>query len=164
MLIVDDASTDGTAKIIQRYNDPGLKIIRLSENVGAAAAINYAFCFVRSEFVARIDYDDRYNPNFLVDSIEALRQCPEAGFVCAGGRMIDSEGVAGSVCSPADYGEEPGCRDRFASMLAAAFRNGTDYSRADVVIGCRAIPVPARMDFCDWYMNLTMAETAPVAS
>src|SRR5215472_4148800 len=67
-LVVDDASTDGTARILQRYDDPRFEIIRLEKNGGAAAAINYAFGMVRSEFVARIDYDDRYHPNFLADS------------------------------------------------------------------------------------------------
>ncbi len=74
-LVVDDASTDRTAKILQDYDDPRLEVIRLAKNVGAASAINYAFALVRSEFVARLDYDDRYHPNFLVDSVDALQRC-----------------------------------------------------------------------------------------
>ena len=50
-LVVDDASTDRTTKIIQRYNDPRLEVIRLAKNVGAAAAINHAFGAIGSEFV-----------------------------------------------------------------------------------------------------------------
>jgi glycosyltransferase involved in cell wall biosynthesis len=86
-LVLDDASTDGTAKILERYDDLRFEIIRLEKNVGAAAAINHAFGMVRSEFVARIDYDDRYHPNFLVDSVDALRRHPDAAFVCAAVRI-----------------------------------------------------------------------------
>jgi glycosyltransferase involved in cell wall biosynthesis len=160
-LVVDDASTDRTAKILQHCDDPRFEVIRLAENVGAAAAINHAFGVVRSEFVARIDYDDRYHPNFLVDSIHALQRHPDAAFVCAAVRMINSKGVPGVTAGPADYGEGPGCHDRFASMLERYFVT------APTILGRtshwrRAIPIPAGMNFCDWYMNLTMAETAPV--
>jgi glycosyltransferase involved in cell wall biosynthesis len=160
-LVVDDASTDRTAKILQRYDDPRFEVIRLAKNVGAAAAINHAFGMIRSEFVARIDYDDRYHPDFLVNSIDALQRQPDAAFVCAAVRMIDSEGVPGVTTGPADYGQEPGSRDRFASMLERNFVT------APTILGRAsrwrlAIPVPAGMNFCDWYMNLTMAETAPV--
>jgi glycosyltransferase involved in cell wall biosynthesis len=161
VIVVDDASSDGTAEILQRYVDAGFEIIRLAENVGAAAAINYAFKLVRGEFVARLDYDDRYHSNFLVDSVGALRRCPHAAFVCAAVRMINSEGVSGATAGPADYGEEPGCDDRFVSMLERNFVT------APTILGrtahwLRAIPVPVGMNFCDWYMNLIMAETAPV--
>src|SRR6516165_692144 len=111
VIVVNDASSDGTAKILQQYGaDAGFEIVRLTENVGAAAAINHAFTLVRGEFVARIDYDDRYHSNFLVDSLDALQRHPDAAFVCAAVRMINSDGVPGVTASPADYGEEPGCR------------------------------------------------------
>src|SRR5262245_21748455 len=161
VIVVDDASSDRTAKILARNVDASFEIVRLAENVGAAAAINHAFTLVRGEFVARIDYDDRFHPNFLIDSVHALQRHPDAAFVCAAVRMINSEGVPGATAGPADYGEEPGSRDRFASMLERHFVT------APTILGYtshgrRAIPIPAGMNFCDWYMNLTMAETAPV--
>lgn len=161
VIVIDDASSDRTAKLLERYGEADFDIIRLAENVGAAAAINHAFTLVQGEFVARIDYDDRYHANFLVDSVEALQRHPEAAFVCGAVRMIDSEGVSGATAGPAEYGEESGCRDRFASMLERNFVT------APTILGRtshwqRAIPIPAGMNFCDWYMNLTMAEMTPV--
>src|ERR1700687_3686162 len=161
VLVLDDASSDGTAKILQHYDDPRFDVIRLAKNVGAAAAINHAVSLVRSEFMARIDYDDRYHPNFLVHSVEALQRHPDAAFVCAAARIIDSEGVPHVITGPSEYGEEPGCRDRFASLLEHHFVT------APTILGRtshwhRAMPIPAGMDFCDWYMNLIMAEAAPV--
>src|SRR6516164_1754392 len=161
IIVVDDASRDGTAKILRGYVDAGFEIIHLPKNIGAAAAINLAFKLVRGEFVARIDYDDRYHRNFLIDSVDALQRHPDAAFVCAAVRIINSEGVSVATAGPPDYGEEPGCRDRFASMLERNFVT------APTILGrtshwLRAIPIPAGMNFCDWYMNLTMAETAPV--
>src|ERR1700730_3559920 len=161
VIVVDDASSDETAKILEQYIDAVFEIVRLAENVGAAAAINHAFTLGRGEFVARIDYDDRYQPNFLVAAVAGLQRYPDAAFVCAAVRMMDSEGAPGATAGPANYGEEPGCHDRFASMLERHFVT------APTILGRtshwrRAIPIPTGMNFCDWYMNLTMAETAPV--
>ena len=162
VILVDDASSDGTLDILRRFDRPPFEIVRLPKNIGAAAAVNHAFSLVVGKYVARIDYDDRYHPNFLVASLAALERHPEAAFVCGRVRQIDSEGEPGVVSGPHDYGEEAGCRDRFRSMLTRHFVT------APTILGRtehwrRAIPVPKGMDFCDWYMNLTMAESAPVA-
>ena len=161
IIVTDDASSDATPEILARYQDPRIEVIRFDANVGAASAISRAFALVRGEFVARIDYDDRYHPSFLVESVAALRRHPDAAFVCARVRMIDADGVPNHSAGPGDYGEESGSRDRFRSMLTRHFVT------APTILGRtshwrRAIPVPDGMDFCDWYMNLTMAENAPV--
>ena len=161
VLIIDDASTDGTAEILSGYQGGTFEIIRNEKNIGAAASINRAFGLVRGDYVARIDYDDRVHRNFLVDSLAALQRHPAAAFVCANVVMIDPEGQPGAVAGPFQYGEDAGCRDRFRSMLTRHFVTApTILGRTDHWL--RAIPVPAEMNFCDWYMNLTMAETAPV--
>jgi hypothetical protein len=112
--------------------------------------------------VGRIDYDDRYRPNFLVESIAALKADPDAAFVCGRAEMIDPDGRPTGIVGPSDYGEAGGAKDRFAALLADHFVT------APTILGrtahwMRAMPVPQGMNFCDWYMNLTMAETAPVA-
>lgn len=161
VIVADDGSTDGTQAIVRSYDDRRIVNARLEQNVGAAAAINHAFGLVRGNFVARIDYDDRYHRNFLTESVAALERHPDAAFVCSNVMMIDPDGVPGMCAGPLEYGETPGCRDRFQSMLTQHFVT------APTILGRtghwrRAIPIPAGMNFCDWYMNLTMAETAPV--
>ena len=162
VIIIDDASTDNSKSILDGYRDPRFEVIRFEKNVGAAAAINHAFTLAQGEFVARIDYDDRYRPDFLTQSLAALRKHPEAALVCAAAQMIDSNSVVGEITGPAAYGEAPGVADRFASMLARHFVT------APTVLGRtshwrKIMPLPEGMDFCDWYMNLSMAEVAPVA-
>lgn len=161
VIVTDDASTDGTAAILARYDDPRLEIVRLPQNVGAAAAITLAFERVAGELVARLDYDDRYHRNFLTQSVPALQRHPEAAFVCSNAMMIDPAGQASEPTGPFQYGEAAGCRDRFQSMLTRHFVT------APTILGRtrhwrRAIPVPPGMNFCDWFMNLTMAEAAPI--
>lgn len=161
IVVIDDASTDATDAILRRYGDSLIEHIRLPHNEGAAAAINHAFACVSGEYLARIDYDDRYRRNFLTESLPALERYPDAAFVCGGVRIIDKDGTPGALASPADYGETPGSRDRFASMLRRHFVTApTILARTHHWL--RATPIPAGMNFCDWYMNLIMAESAPV--
>lgn len=161
IVVVDDASTDATPAVMARYTDQRIEYLRLDPNVGSAAAINRGFDLVRGEYLARIDYDDRYHRNFLVDSMAALLSHPEAAFVCANAMMIDPESRPGTVVGPRDYGEAPGSSDRFRPLLERHFVTApTILARTSA--WRRAIPLPAGMNFCDWYMNLTMAETAPV--
>ena len=160
VIVFDDASTDGTEAVVRSVMDPRIEYIRLDKNIGAAAAINLAFKYVRGEYVARIDYDDVYHKNFLIDSMELLEMFPEAAFVCGAIRMIDCDGQAAGVAGPASYGQDTGVRDRFLDLLKHNFVS------APTILGrtkCwqQALPVPAGLNFCDWYMNLCMAEQAP---
>src|SRR5918994_2765764 len=76
VIVFDDASTDGTEAVVRSVMDPRIEYIRLDKNIGAAAAINLSFKHVRGEYVARIDYDDVYRSNFLMDSLELLEAFP----------------------------------------------------------------------------------------
>jgi glycosyltransferase involved in cell wall biosynthesis len=161
IIVLDDASSDGTQAAVRNIVDPRIEYIRLDKNVGAAAAINLAFRHVRGEYVARIDYDDVYHSNFLADSMAILQLYPKAAFVCGAIRMIDSEGRAAGVAGPASYGQEAGVRDRFLDLLKSNFVS------APTILGqarCwhQALPIPEGLNFCDWYMSLCMAEKAPI--
>ena len=161
VLIVDDGSTDATPDLLRSYRRAPFQIVRIDPNGGAAAAITRASSLIRGEFTARIDYDDRYRPGFLIASLAALKSCPDAAFVCASVQSIDADSNAGDLFGPDAHGQEPGCRDRFRELLASHFVTAptllarTEHWR-------RAMPIPEGMDFCDWFINLTMAERAPV--
>lgn len=162
IIVVDDASTDASEGVVRGFDDPRIEYLRLPTNQGAAAAITQAFQHVRGTYVGRIDYDDRYRQQFLTESVAALERAPQAAFVCGRAEMIDPAGVPTGVVGPSDYGEEAGAQDRFATLLRDHFVT------APTILGrtanwMRAMPVPQGMNFCDWYMNLTMAETAQVA-
>ena len=161
VIIIDDASTDGSAAIMAEYLNDEIQIIALEKNIGAAAAIDRATEEVRGEYVARIDYDDRYRPDFLTTSLAALMAHPEAAFVCASAMTIDPEGVPGNRVGPEGHGQRPGCRDRFAALIRSNFVTAPTLL-ARTSHWQRAHPIPKGMDFCDWYINLVMAEEAPV--
>jgi len=67
ILVVDDASTDGTAAILARLQDelPGLRVITVVKNRGKAHAFNVALAYARGDFVLSNDADTKPNPDAL---------------------------------------------------------------------------------------------------
>jgi glycosyltransferase involved in cell wall biosynthesis len=63
ILVIDDGSTDDSAKIASAY--PQITVVRHERNCGLAAARNTAFRLARSEFVASLDADCVADPTWL---------------------------------------------------------------------------------------------------
>lgn len=63
--VVDDASTDGTDKVVANFTDPRLNLLQLSIRAGAAAARNAGIKNARGKYIAFLDSDDEYLPSFL---------------------------------------------------------------------------------------------------
>ncbi len=65
LLIVDDASTDDTEKLVKQFTDPRIKYFKLKKNVGPSAARNYGLKKARADLVAYLDSDNAWYPEFL---------------------------------------------------------------------------------------------------
>ena len=59
-LIIDDASTDNTHKILKKYEekDTRIKIFQNRENQGLTKSLNILIGFTNGEYIARQDSDD----------------------------------------------------------------------------------------------------------
>lgn len=72
IIVIDDNSQDGTSKIVhQKY--PSIRLISLKENVGAYAARNLGLQNAKGNFIAFLDSDDLWEPNYLLTQITVLR-------------------------------------------------------------------------------------------
>jgi glycosyltransferase involved in cell wall biosynthesis len=76
LLIVDDASNDNTAKIIQSYakQDKRIKPIYHTANRGAAHSRNTALRCANGRYIAFLDSDDMWMPNKLSVQISYMQQ------------------------------------------------------------------------------------------
>lgn len=72
LIVVDDASTDSTAEIFERYSGKISSII-FAENRGVSAARNAAVLKSDSEWIAFLDSDDYWHPEKLQKQIEQTK-------------------------------------------------------------------------------------------
>ncbi len=97
LIIVDDASTDGTADILAARQDrwslkpQQLRVLR-QPNGGASSARNRGVAEARGELVGFIDADDRWSPQTLAQLVGALDAFPESDIACPLYRRIDEDG------------------------------------------------------------------------
>src|SRR5271169_3791846 len=76
IIVVDDASADGTHAIVEKYRDQGV-VLLCQPNSGIGAARNRALSVVRGEFVALLKSDDLWQPDYLQTMIGFLEPNPE---------------------------------------------------------------------------------------
>jgi glycosyltransferase involved in cell wall biosynthesis len=96
IFIVDDASTDDSRAVIERYasRHPDLITARfLDRNRGCLPNINEWLQTSQSEFIFLAAADDAIFPNLFEESIALLRRFPEAGVCSAHTRHMDEKGT-----------------------------------------------------------------------
>jgi hypothetical protein len=77
VVIVDDGSNDHSADIVLSFCDPRIRLIR-QINAGVSAARNRGIAEARGEFVALLDADDEWMPDYLstqMNLVETYSEC-----------------------------------------------------------------------------------------
>ncbi|HXT63347.1 MAG TPA: glycosyltransferase family A protein [Pyrinomonadaceae bacterium] len=100
LIVVDDGSTDDGAQIVEQETDSRVRLIR-QDNAGPGAARNRGLAQAQGEYVAFLDADDEWLPEFLAESV----------------RLLDEESNAGASVSgyfefPKNISREPMWRER----------------------------------------------------
>ncbi|MBI2377097.1 MAG: glycosyltransferase family 2 protein [Deltaproteobacteria bacterium] len=101
LIIVDDASRDGTLSVLSELRDPRLSIVRRPSRGGGAAARNSGILAARGALVAFQDSDDVWDPEKLRRQVELLDGAGErVGFVYTG--FTKRGGLEDGVTIPED--------------------------------------------------------------
>lgn len=91
VIVVDDGSTDGTAAVAARFNDPRVRYIR-QQNRGLSAARNIGIRSARGTYAALLDADDRFKPDKLSLQMTAFHADPGLGMLTCGYDLIAETG------------------------------------------------------------------------
>lgn len=156
IIIIDDHSLDGTEAAVRSFSDPRISYIRHKQNQGSVVTINEGFDLARGRYVARIDSDDRYRPDFLAQTVPILEQHSEVGMVYGDIAMIDADGRTTQ--------EKAGSRPAGIAAKGKEFWPilRKNYIPAPTVIARReawseGLPIPDGFTFSDWYLTLQIA-------
>jgi len=94
VIVIDDSSIDGTVNIAESIKKIyPMKLLRLHQNSGPAAARNAGINKTRSKYVAFLDADDEMHSERLSIQLQVLYNNPEIGFVISGIRERHGKGV-----------------------------------------------------------------------
>ncbi len=114
LIVVDDGSTDGSLEIIEAYGDR-VKVLR-QEHQGPYPARNLGLEEATGHYVAFLDADDWWAPDFLEKMLRALEARPECALAYCGWQNVGVPGGRGQPYVPPDYELE----DKAVRFLRAA--------------------------------------------
>lgn len=83
VVVVDDGSTDNGPGIILSYDEPKLRLIR-QENAGVSAARNRGINEALFAYIAFLDADDEWHPDFLSTIASLIEKYPGAAMFATG--------------------------------------------------------------------------------
>lgn len=82
IIVVNDASTDDTEKIVMDYGDR-IKYIHIEENIGPGAAWLEGLKYVSGKYICKLDADDWLLNDFLIDTKRIFERDRHIGIVVA---------------------------------------------------------------------------------
>ncbi len=91
-IIIDDNSTDRSLPIVESFDDPRIKIIKLDQNFGRTQALNLGVKEAQGQYIAIHDADDISLPQRFEKQVDYLAKNPDTSLLCTRHCYIDSAG------------------------------------------------------------------------
>lgn len=92
LLIVDNASTDNTQKVVKSFTDDRIRYIKNKENIGIINNWNKCVSEARGKYLMILGDDDVLHKDFLRLSVEVHNQNENIGFTFSHCNKVDSGG------------------------------------------------------------------------
>lgn len=94
IIVIDDASSDGTADTVRAAIRPGehITLLQLPVNCGVSAARNAGIQLARASYLAFLDADDVWLPGKLRQQVTVIGADPAITLVSCNSRQADAEG------------------------------------------------------------------------
>ena len=167
VIVVDDASTDGTGALLARLAErhERLVVLRTERNVGVCRARNLGLERAVSPLVCVLDADDLLHPDALAELHAALGREPRAALAFAAAAIIDEDDRVCHLVAPIAAMPEP--LEALADDNALVCGSGVLFHReAALRAGGYDESLRARgNEICgDWAFYLAMAELGPFAA
>jgi glycosyltransferase involved in cell wall biosynthesis len=161
LIAIDDGSTDGSRRILERFRDPRVRVLENERNLGGARSANRAITEARSVYVARMDQDDVSLPHRLERQVEFLAHHPEIAVVGTWAEIVDEEG---RVLGHRRFATRSGDVRRALLRFCALVHSSVMFRRAPVVAaggyGTGALGRSCR----DYELWLRLSETVRIAN
>jgi glycosyltransferase involved in cell wall biosynthesis len=158
IILVDDASTDNSHEIALSYTDPRIRYIRHARNQGHIATVNDAVGQASGDYIARVDSDDRYRPDFLNEVLPVFAHHPEVGLVYGDAAVMDDQGQINIERSDRAHAGRDFKGNELVRLLEENFIcSPTVIARREA--WQETLPAPEGLAFHDWYFTTMIARS-----
>lgn len=131
LLVVDDGSTDDGPERVLSITDSRIELLR-QENRGVSAARNRGIARAETEFVAFLDADDEWLPDFLSETLALAKRHPQALLQATAYAMMTP---SGRVIEPRLVGIPDGLEGGIIEdFFASAFRGDCPLCASNVLV------------------------------
>lgn len=117
LIVVDDASTDGSQEVIEQLviTHPSIKYFPLSKNSGNCKAFNYALKHTKGEYIIDLAADDILKPTRVQEGLKGFHQRgSEYGINYTDAEIIDESGNhLSTFYSRKNYGYSPQIKEGY---------------------------------------------------
>ena len=91
VIVVNDGSTDGGSDIVSQQNLQYLRLVQQT-NQGVASARNHGIAEAQGEWIALLDADDEWKPEFLLSMQQLHHSYPDCNLLASAYDRIDLQG------------------------------------------------------------------------
>jgi glycosyltransferase involved in cell wall biosynthesis len=101
VIIVDDASTDGTVDLIRGFGDDRIHLIKHESNQGVVRSFERALRAATGDIIFLSDQDDLWSPNKVTEFLRAFKEHPDSAIIISDATIIDEHDatIARSACA-----------------------------------------------------------------
>lgn len=132
IVIVNDGSTDESERIIKSFNNDKIRYFK-QENMGAAAGRNTAIKLAKSSYIALLDADDTWFPNYLEEQNRLIENYPNEFIFATAQEIIKNNTVRHKKYSLSTEFKNEGIVDYFeASYLASILHSSSTVIKKEV--------------------------------
>ena len=160
LIAIENGSTDNSADVLASYDDPRIRVITISENMGRTPALRYALDVAHGEYIAVLDADDVSLPERLALEVDYLDAHPKIVLVGGWVERIDGEGKRiGEYTPPTDQRE---LYDRFGWENPVVHSTAMYRANAARAVGGYPENFPYAQDLGLWLLLIKRGEVGMI--
>ncbi len=120
IIIVNDGSTDHSVEEVAKVTDPRIRLIHQS-NAGVSAARNRGIEEAKGEYIAFLDADDEWKPDYLKTQYELTQKYPECSVFTCNYEFKDSQGkITPTIIRKLPFKDEDGILSNYFEVASCS--------------------------------------------
>lgn len=144
VVVTDDCSPHSPKDLVDSFNDPRIRFLQNEKNLGITLNITNGFEAAKGKYVASLNDDDLWTPDFLSRLIPPLEENPDVAVAFCDHFIVDSEGDIDWTATEANT--QRWKRDQTKAGLHQPFWH---LALVDQAVSCAAAAV-IRKEVVDW--------------